>query len=77
MTAEALPIAPIEGLSAAREIQRDEDVLSLEAQHALEAVGSALGVLCAVALVASQLGRARRLLTKVASSSPSGEAHRG
>ena len=42
------------------EIERDEDVLSLELQQQLETVGSAVGVVAAVALVASHVTRALR-----------------
>ena len=44
------------------ELVRDEDVLSVGLQHALEQVGSAVGVVAALALLFSQLPRAGRLL---------------
>lgn len=69
MNAQAVPIevdpASIEGPRRSSELVRDEDVLSLELQHALEQVGSAVGILVAIALVFSQLPRARRLAAGV------------
>lgn len=56
------------------ELQRDEDVLSLELQRELESMGTAIGVIAVVALVASQLPRARRLLDTAAAAK---EARRG
>ena len=49
----------------AREIVRDEDVLSLELQTELESVGTALGLIAAFALVASQIVRAGRLVRRI------------
>ena len=47
------------------ELLTDDDVLSPGLRASLEGVGSAVGVIAAVALVASQLGRARSLLARV------------
>ena len=55
--------ASLEGRRAV-ELQRDEDVLSRELQRELEAVGSAVGVVAVVALVAAMLPRTRRLLDR-------------
>lgn len=66
-----------------RELVRDEDVLSLDLQRELESVGTAVGVIAAIALVASQMARASRLLFACTSPSagvppaPSDGAHRG
>ena len=49
-----------------REIVRDEDVLSAELRQALESVGSSVGVIAALALVFSQLPRARTLIGGIA-----------
>ena len=43
------------------ELVRDEDLLSLDLQRELESVGSALGVIGVIALLAAALPRARRL----------------
>ena len=57
------------------EIVRDEDVLSVELQRELESVGSAVGVIAAFALVASQLARARRFFgDRTAASENAGQA---
>jgi len=48
------------------ELVRDEDVLSLDAQYALESVGTAVGFIAAIALLCSQLPRAIRLLGQTA-----------
>ena len=61
----------------AREIVRDEDVLSLELRGELESVATALGVFAALALVASQITRAGRLVrraTLAQSIAPGGSA---
>lgn len=42
------------------ELVRDEDVLSLDLQHALEQVGTGIAVIAAVALVFSHVSRATR-----------------
>lgn len=70
--------APADSIEAPRshELQRDDDVLSLELQRGLESVGTALAVIGVFALVASQLGRARSLVSKVAKVS-NAEAGRG
>jgi len=62
------PGAAVESLEGARshELQRDEDVLSLELQAALESAGTALGFIAAFALLFSQLPRAGRLIASVA-----------
>ncbi|MCC7070393.1 MAG: hypothetical protein IT383_03665 [Deltaproteobacteria bacterium] len=44
------------------ELVRDEDLLSLDLQRELESVGSALGAISVIALLAAALPRARRLL---------------
>ena len=56
------------------ELLSDDDVLSPGLRASLEGVGSAVGVIAAVALVASQLGRARSLLARVDTTS-SGRRH--
>ena len=42
------------------ELVADEDVLSLDLRHALDQVGTAIGLVAAVALVFAHLKRARR-----------------
>lgn len=44
------------------ELVRDEDLLSQDLQRELESVGSALGVIGVIALLAAALPRARRLI---------------
>jgi hypothetical protein len=71
---DAAPVVlsePVEGPHRSVEIVRDEDVLSLALQHALEQVGSAVGIIAVIALVFSQLARARRAIARVrATASP-------
>ena len=54
----------------AHALARDEDVLSLDAQHALEGVGSALGVIAAFVLMACHLARAGRVVARVRATRP-------
>lgn len=44
------------------ELMRDDDLLSQDLQRELESVGSALGVIGVIALLAAALPRARRLI---------------
>ncbi|MBI1944659.1 MAG: hypothetical protein HYS27_03125 [Deltaproteobacteria bacterium] len=71
MNEHALTITSPE-LHERTELMTDDDVLSPGLRDALEGVGSAVGVIAALALVASQLGRARSLLARIdtASSGP-------
>lgn len=46
------------------ELQRDEEILSLDLQRELESIGSALGVIGVIALLAAALPRARKLLAR-------------
>lgn len=64
-------VESIEGPARSSELVRDEDVLSHELQYALEQVGSTVGVIAVIALVFSQLPRAKRMVTSLRSSSPS------
>ena len=47
------------------ELVRDEDVLSLELQHALETIGTGVGFVVAIALLFSHVPRAGRLLAEM------------
>ena len=65
-------------LPKAHEIQRDEDVLSLDLQRELESVGTALGFIAAFALIASQISRAKLLILANASAkAPASPAKKG
>ncbi|MBI1948559.1 MAG: hypothetical protein HYS27_22925 [Deltaproteobacteria bacterium] len=59
-----LPAEPIEGRRSV-ELVRDEDVLSLDLQHALEQVGTGVGLIAVAALLFSQLPRAGRFLASM------------
>lgn len=59
-----LPAEPIEGRRSV-ELVRDEDVLSLDLQHALEQVGTGVALIAVAALLFSQLPRAGRLLASM------------
>lgn len=61
MSESAVLEVSIEG-HRSHELVRDEDLLSLDLQRELESVGSALGVIGVIALLAAALARARRLL---------------
>lgn len=68
MSDPAVPIRlPAESVEGRRSVElvRDEDVLSLELQHALEQVGTGIAVIAVIALLASQLPRAARLLGRI------------
>ena len=73
MSDDVLPVSPLE-VHRSHELQRDEDLLSPELQAELESIGTALGFIGALALVAAQLPRAGRLLAKRAAGAP-GENH--
>lgn len=61
MSESAVLEVSIEG-HRSHELVRDEDLLSLDLQRELQSVGSALGVIGVIALLAAALPRARRLI---------------
>lgn len=72
MSDSATPIRlPADSLEGTRSVElvRDEDVLSLDLQYALEQVGTGIGVIAVIALFFSQLPRAARLISSARAAS--------